>query len=196
MVQFVPMPVFKAIRHHVKLRRIGQEMTDDGRKKLISFGDRALNLYECGNKNGVHTIISLTSWDDGEAQIGWRKMTSDLESENQLIFLDRAGYGLSNDSAQDMTAAQVISDDRAALQNAGVEAPYLLLAHSMGGNTRPIGRANLRTKASRSRSYTTRTGGICSQDAVRQIHGHNAGKRAGACILHDKQGNWLRFGSE
>lgn len=83
-MQFVPMPVFKAIRHHVKLRRIGQEMTDDGQKNLISFGDHA-------------------------------------------------GYGLSDDSAQDMTAEQVISDDRAALQNAGVEAPYLLLAHSMGG---------------------------------------------------------------
>lgn len=132
-LQFVSMPVFKAIRHHVKLRRIGQEMTDDGQKNLISFGDHALNLYECGNKNGVHTINSLTSRDDGEAQIGWRKMTADLESENRLIFLDRAGYGLSDDSAQDITAEQVVSDDRAALQNAGVEAPYLLLAHSMGG---------------------------------------------------------------
>ena len=59
-------------------------------------------------------------------------MTDDGQ-KNLISFGDHAGYRLSDDSTHDMTAEQVDSDDRAALQNAGVEAPYLLLAHSMGG---------------------------------------------------------------
>ena len=65
--------------------------------------------------------------------IGWRMMTADVEKDNRVIFLDRAGYGMSDDTKQDMTAETVVEEYRTALKNAGVEAPYLLMGHSIGG---------------------------------------------------------------
>ena len=108
-------------------------MKADGYCNPVSVGDHSLNLYSCGNENGRHTIIALAGWGDGEMSIGWRMMTADIEKDNRVLFLDCAGYGLSDNTKQDMTAETVVEEYRTALKNADIEAPYLLMGHSMGG---------------------------------------------------------------
>ena len=119
--------------YHIRLNRVEKQLREAGYCNPVSVGDHALNLYACGNENGRHRIIALAGWGDGEMLLGWREMTADLEKENRVIFLDRAGYGFSDDSKQEMTPGNVVADYRAALQNAGIEAPYVLMAHSLGG---------------------------------------------------------------
>ena len=122
-----------SIVYHIKLNKIEDQLRSDGYYNSVSVGDHSLNLYSCGNENGRHTIVALAGWGDGEMSIGWRMMTADIEKDNRVIFLDRAGYGLSDDTKQDMTAETVVEEYRTALKNAGIEAPYLLMGHSMGG---------------------------------------------------------------
>lgn len=86
---------------------------------LVSVEDHSLNVYSCGNGNVKHTIIAMARWGDGEMNIGWRPMKAKVEKDNHLIFIDRFGYGLSDDTNREMTAENVVEDYRIALQNMG-----------------------------------------------------------------------------
>ena len=122
-----------SIVYHIKLDQIEKQLQEAGYYAPVSVGDHSLNLYACGSENGKHTIVALAGWGDGEMSIGWRMMTTDVEQDNRVIFLDRAGYGLSDDTRQDRNAETVVEEYRTALKNAGIAAPYLLMGHSMGG---------------------------------------------------------------
>ncbi|MCR5201135.1 MAG: alpha/beta hydrolase [Saccharofermentans sp.] len=98
----------------------------------VDVGDHSLNVYIAGNEEGEHTFVTICGWGDGEEFIGWRPMTSTFEEDNEFIFIDRAGYGLSDDVSEDMTIPEVVEDYRTALLNLGEEGPYILLAHSLG----------------------------------------------------------------
>ncbi len=119
--------------YHIKLNNAIEALKENGYYNPVSVGDYSLNVYSCGNKDGKHTIVAIAGLFDGEMNIGWRKMTEDLEKDNLLVFVDRAGYGLSDDTKQEMTVEYVVEDYRKALQNAGIEAPYILMPHSIGG---------------------------------------------------------------
>ena len=56
-----------------------------------------------------------------------------LKDDYELIYIDRAGYGYSDDTSVQQTIEQIVSDYRTALKNAGINGPYILLPHSLGG---------------------------------------------------------------
>ena len=60
-------------------------------------------------------------------------MTAELEKDGLVVFVDRAGYGFSEDTEQEMTLEAIVEDYRKALKNAGIKPPYILLPHSIGG---------------------------------------------------------------
>ncbi len=119
--------------HRVKTKQEIELLTEKGYVNPVPVGDYCLNVSKFGNENGSHTIVSLSGIVSGEYSVTERKMTAALERDNLVVFIDRAGYGLSDDTWQDMTAEHIVADYRTALQNAGIEAPYLLMGHSMGG---------------------------------------------------------------
>lgn len=121
------------IVYHIKLNKIEKQLKADGYYNPVSTGEHSLNVYTCGNGNGNHTVVFLSGFFDGEMYIGWRQMTAGIEKDNRIVFADRAGYGLSDDTDMEMTAENVVEDYRTALKNAGIKAPYILAGHSMGG---------------------------------------------------------------
>ncbi len=125
--------LISSITYHIKLNNAVNTLKEKGYYNPVSVGDYSLNVYSCGNEGGKHAIVALAGLFDGEMNIGWRKMTAELEKENLLVFVDRAGYGLSDDTTQEMTVEYIVEDYRKALQNAGIEAPYILMPHSIGG---------------------------------------------------------------
>lgn len=79
-------------------------------------------------EKGYYNPISV-----GDYSITEREMTSVLENDNMVVFIDRAGYGLSDDTDNEMTLEYIVEDYRSALKNAGIDAPYILMPHFIGG---------------------------------------------------------------
>ena len=125
--------IITSVMFRLRVNRTTDYLKNNGYYNLVSAGDYDVNVFTCGNENGKHTIVALAGYIDGEMYIGWRKMTAPLEEDNRLVFLDRAGYGVSDDYKGEMTVEHIVEHYRTALQNAGVQKPYVLMPHSIGG---------------------------------------------------------------
>ena len=121
------------IFHRVKTAEEISLLKEKGYYNPVSVGDHSLNVAKFGNENGTHTIIAMAGLGSGDFPVGMRQMTAPLEEDNLVVFVDRAGYGFSDDTNHEMTLEYIVEDYRKALQNAGISAPYILMPHSIGG---------------------------------------------------------------
>lgn len=119
--------------HRVKSNKELKLLKDGGYYDLVSVGDYSLNVSRFGNENGRHTIVGMAGLCMGDFSVTARQMTACLEEDDLVVFVDRAGYGLSGDTNAEMTLEYIVEDYRKALKNAGLEPPYILLPHSIGG---------------------------------------------------------------
>jgi pimeloyl-ACP methyl ester carboxylesterase len=98
-----------------------------------SSGDYDLGVCRIGNKDSKHKLIALSGMGVNDYSIGMSAVNDILKDEYEIIYIDRAGYGFSDDTNKKQTAEQIVSDYRNALKDAGIEGPYILLPHSLGG---------------------------------------------------------------
>lgn len=121
------------ISSRIRLRQDRAFLEEKGYCDLVSAGDHSVNVLSFGNENGKHRIIAMAGGGVPDSCITMRRMTAALETDDQVVFIDRAGYGISDDTKQDMTVENVVEAYRTALKNAGIKAPYVLMPHSIGG---------------------------------------------------------------
>lgn len=121
------------LHHRVKTGRELALLKAKGYYNPVSVGGYSLNVARFGNELGKHTIVGLAGLGMDDFMVTARRMTAQLEPDNTVVFVDRAGYGLSDDTEREMTLETIVEDYRKALTNAGVEPPFVLLAHSFGG---------------------------------------------------------------
>lgn len=119
--------------HRVKTGKEIALLKEKGYYNPVSVGDYSLNVAKFGNENGKHTIVGLAGLGMGDYPVTARQMTAPFEEDNLVVFVDRAGYGFSDDTNNEMTTEYIVEDYRKALKNAGIEAPYILMPHSIGG---------------------------------------------------------------
>lgn len=117
----------------IRLKRDKSFLEEKGYSNLVSAGEYAVNVLNYGNENGKHRIIAMAGYGVPDSCITMRRITTALETDNQVIFIERAGYGVSDDTTQDMTVESIVEAYRTALKNAGIQAPYVLMPHSIGG---------------------------------------------------------------
>ena len=119
--------------HRIKRSEEITQLKEMGYYNPVSVGDYSLNVAKFGNENGEHTIIAMAGLGMGDFPVAMRQMTAPLEKDNLVVFVDRAGYGFSDDTNNEMMLEYIVEDYRKALINAGIEAPYILMPHSIGG---------------------------------------------------------------
>ena len=120
------------ILHNVKMKSNKAFLAEQGYYHPVSVGDHSLNLVRFGGNADGHRIIAFSGSGPG-FPIEIKPVVSELKEENQVYYLARPGYDGSDDVKDDMTISFVVEDCRKALQNAGVEAPYVLMPHSAAG---------------------------------------------------------------
>ena len=121
------------IVHYVKTNEELDILQQSGLYNPVPTGDYSLNVAKFGNENGSHTIVAMAGLGMGDCSVSMRQMTTCLEEDNLVVFVDRAGYGLSDDTNTEMTLEYIVEDYRKALRNSGLEGPYILMPHSIGG---------------------------------------------------------------
>lgn len=119
--------------HKAKRSKEVELLKEKGMYNPVSVGDYCLNAAIFGNENAEHTIVAMAGLGMGDYSVGMRQMTAPLEENYRVVFVDRAGYGLSDDTKNEMTLEYIVEDYRKALKSAGIEGPYILMPHSIGG---------------------------------------------------------------
>ncbi|MDO5558287.1 MAG: alpha/beta hydrolase [Oscillospiraceae bacterium] len=109
------------------------KLSQDDLSVPVSVGDYNLNVFRYGNQEGEHTIVGIAGFSCSDISVTFRPLTDQLAEENLIVMIDRAGYGLSDDTTEPQTVERIVNDYRTALRIAGIKGPYVLLPHSIGG---------------------------------------------------------------
>jgi len=97
--------------------------------QLVDVGGYRLHIQCLGE--GSPTVILESG--AGEASPMWGWIQPRLAAITRVCAYDRTGFGWSDDGPQPRDAQQIVNELYLLLQNAGVQPPYLLAAHSLGG---------------------------------------------------------------
>lgn len=102
-------------------------------KQVTIDNNRTINVASYGNTESKHTIVPISDIGVQDLSVFMQHMAATVKDEIRVALIDRAGYGFSQDSFEEQTINQIISDYRIALQKSGIKGPYVLLAHQFGG---------------------------------------------------------------
>lgn len=119
------------IVHKIKLNEEYNFLKDNNYINLLDAGNYKLNVTRYGNKNSKYKIIGLSGLGVNNYSVEMKNTIENLDYD--FIFIDRAGYGYSNDTKKEQTVEQVVEDYRNVLKNLNIEGPYILMPHSLGG---------------------------------------------------------------
>ncbi len=120
--------IFHRIKHGMDMKYLAE----NGYYNPVSIGDHSVNVVKFGNENGKGKIVVLSGMGAG-LSVDLRTMTKNLEKDYQFIYIGRPGWDASDDIKDDRSVDVIVEEYRKALKASGMEAPFILMAHSMGG---------------------------------------------------------------
>jgi pimeloyl-ACP methyl ester carboxylesterase len=106
--------------------------------RLVSAGAHRLNLYCMGS--GSPTVVFDSGWEDWSP--AWAVVQPKIAAWTRACSYDRAGAGFSEPGPLPRTSVRIADELHAALHDAGITGPYILVGHAFGGD-------NVRTFADR-----------------------------------------------
>lgn len=97
--------------------------------RLVDAGPAKLNFYCTGT--GTPTVVFDAGWEDWSPS--WGLIQPVIARHTRTCAYDRAGSGFSEAGPMPRTSAEIAKELHAALHNAHIPGPYLLVGHSFGG---------------------------------------------------------------
>jgi len=97
--------------------------------RLVNAGPIKLNFYCTGS--GAPTVVFEAGWEDWSPS--WVLIQPVISRHARACTYDRAGYGFSEAGPMPRTSVEIAKELHAALHNAHIPGPYLLVGHSFGG---------------------------------------------------------------
>ncbi|MFC7582703.1 alpha/beta fold hydrolase [Nonomuraea antimicrobica] len=97
--------------------------------RMIDVGGRRIHLWIEGAGDPAVVVVPAL----GESCLDFAALLPALAAETRTVVFDRAGLGWSDPVRKPMAQLDAADDLRTALHQAGVEPPYVLVGHSMGG---------------------------------------------------------------
>jgi pimeloyl-ACP methyl ester carboxylesterase len=96
---------------------------------MVDAGGHQLEMILMGE--GTPAVVFDAGMSGGMA--GWTTARDAVVPHTRTVILERAGFGGSEEGPSPRTAEQLATELRAALRNAGVAFPVVLVGHSVGG---------------------------------------------------------------
>ena len=120
--------IFHRIKHGMDMKYLAE----NGYYNPVSIGDHSVNVVKFGNENGKGKIVVLSGMGAG-LSVDLRTMTKNLEKDYQFICIGRPGWDASDDIKDGRSVDVIVEEYRKAMKASGIESPFILMAHSMGG---------------------------------------------------------------
>jgi pimeloyl-ACP methyl ester carboxylesterase len=124
---FLALPVGGAAPTSTAEQQLGPYLTP---QLAVPVGKgRTINLVCLGN--GSPTVIlsaGLDAW-----SVWWWAVQPAIAKQTRVCAWDRAGFGFSSSSPEPQDIAHTTDDLERALRGAGIEGPYVMVGHSLGG---------------------------------------------------------------
>jgi len=97
--------------------------------QLVDVGGYKMHIHCIGQ--GSPTVILDAGL--GDFSVTWKKVLPAAAQTTRVCSYDRAGYGWSDPSPTPRTASRMAEELHTLLVSAGIEGPYVLVGHSLGG---------------------------------------------------------------
>jgi pimeloyl-ACP methyl ester carboxylesterase len=101
------------------------------RGEMVDVGGYSMHLY-CTGEGGAPTVVMDIG--AGGNVLDWQPVQPEVAGFARVCTYDRGGAGWSEPGAQPRTSQQFVEELHALLNNAGIQDPYVLVGHSLGGN--------------------------------------------------------------
>lgn len=105
--------------------------TPGGQEKLIEINGNSLWVSLLGKGNPA--VIFESGVGDGGSFCFWNAVQKAVSRKTQTVVYDRAGIGASGPVSTPPDTEQVAAELHALLDTVGINPPYILVGHSMGG---------------------------------------------------------------
>lgn len=97
--------------------------------EMIRVGEHQLHL----NCRGAGRPVVIVEAGSGSWSLQWQVVQVVVAEVTEICTYDRAGYGWSEPGPEPRTGKQIVTELHTLLENAGLEGPYILVGHSLGG---------------------------------------------------------------
>ncbi|MCK6585326.1 MAG: alpha/beta hydrolase, partial [Anaerolineales bacterium] len=100
--------------------------------QMVDVGGYRLHLYCTGDSQPGEPVVIVEAG-SGSVGLMWALVQGEVAKSARICTYDRAGLGWSEPSPKPRTADVITDELHTLLENAGIEAPYILVGHSLGG---------------------------------------------------------------
>lgn len=97
--------------------------------QMIDVYDGQMHVYKMGS--GEETIILLPGMGIGLPSADFGPLMRQLSEKHTVVCIEYFGVGFSSQTKRTRTSENYVNEIRTALKSAGVEAPYILMGHSI-----------------------------------------------------------------
>ena len=97
--------------------------------EMVDIGGHGLHIY-CMGVGSPPVIIDVGFADSYN---NWRTIQEQMAQDTRVCAYERAGYGQSDPGPEPRHSQQVAGELKLLLENAGIEGPFVLVGHSLGG---------------------------------------------------------------
>lgn len=129
LIMFVLLIVGTYIYHTAKVDQERDEFLPIG--EMVEVNDHEMHVYTEGE--GEHRIVFLSGGGTSAPTLDFKPLWSLLTDDYEIAVVEKAGYGWSEVADVSRDIDSILHETRTALLEAGVDAPYVLAAHSMSG---------------------------------------------------------------
>jgi pimeloyl-ACP methyl ester carboxylesterase len=102
--------------------------------QIVEVFDTKIHVFSVGErKENQPAVVFISGLATPSPTADFYPLWSRLYREYYAVVLERPGYGWSESTKRERTVQNIAEEDRSALRQAGIEPPYILVAHSIGG---------------------------------------------------------------
>ena len=103
----------------------------DHKGQYVEVDGHNMNLYIDGK--GDRTLVFMAGSGVPAPILEFKPLADRLSERFRVVIIEKFGYGYSDEISGERTVGIITEQDREALKNAGIDAPYILCPHSASG---------------------------------------------------------------